>query len=296
MATASRRAAGRLSLALAAAGMVLATPAGAGSVAQPGGSIGIPAGAQIPVGLYFVAVPNYGVRYTFPASSDLNVNTATFALSTPWSVLGARLQFIVFNRSAVSASARGAPSSTGLGQSLYATQLAWNLGNDVGVNYLLGGYVPNSTRFGPQEGSLTHRFAVSYTGNGYNLTANLLYGHFLTDRALNGSRAFPDYLNIDLTATRRFGKFEFGPVAYASADLPVGNVPGYRRQSQLAVGGLVGYNFGPVNVQAYITRDVAERHYGGQETRGWARLIVPIWQDKGEVAPNRTLVTRRQGQ
>jgi hypothetical protein len=31
--------------------MVLATPAGAGSVAQPGGSIGIPAGAQIPVGL-----------------------------------------------------------------------------------------------------------------------------------------------------------------------------------------------------------------------------------------------------
>jgi hypothetical protein len=39
-----------------------------------------------------------------------------------------------------------------------------------------------------------------------------------------------------------------------------------------------------------------ERHYGGQETRGWARLIVPIWQDKGEVAPNRTLVTRQQGQ
>ena len=32
-----------------------------------------------------------------------------------------------------------------------------------------------------------------------------------------------------------------------------------RGQGQVAVGGLVGYNFGPVNLQAYVTRDVAER-------------------------------------
>jgi hypothetical protein len=62
------------------------------------------------------------------------------------------------------------------------------------------------------------------------------------------------------------------------------------------VGGLVGYNFGPVNLQAYLTRDVVQRNYRGRETRGWLRVIVPLYQDKDEVEPNRTLVTRRQAE
>jgi len=62
------------------------------------------------------------------------------------------------------------------------------------------------------------------------------------------------------------------------------------------VGGLVGYNFGFMNVQGYVTRDVAERNYGGKETRGWLRIIVPFLQNKGEAEPNRTLITRRQAE
>ena len=58
--------------------------------------------------------------------------------------------------------------------------------------------------------------------------------------------------------------------------------PSYVRQGQFAVGGLVGYNFGPVNLQAYVTRDVVQRNYAGVETRGWLRVTVPIYQDKGE--------------
>ena len=50
---------------------------------------------------------------------------------------------------------------------------------------------------------------------------------------LNGCN--PDFLNIDLTATEKFGKWEFGGVAYASADLtrPIGN---YQKQGDIAVG------------------------------------------------------------
>ncbi len=45
---------------------------------------------------------------------------------------------------------------------------------------------------------------------------------------------YPDYLNLDITATKKFGKFEIGPVAFGSTDLPT-NVAGYQRQGQIAV-------------------------------------------------------------
>ena len=76
-------------------------------------------------------------------------------------------------------------------------------------------------------------------------------------------------------------------------DLPTG-VAGYRSQGQIAVGGLVGYNFGPVNLQAFVTRDVIDRHYGGRDTRAWLRAVIPLYQDRQEAAPGRTLVTREQ--
>ena len=72
-------------------------------------------------------------------------------------------------------------------------------------------------------------------------------------------------------------------MAFASTDLPT-RFPGYRRQGQIAVGGLVGYNFGPVNLQAYVTQDVVERNYGGRDTRGWLRVIVPIYKESTNAA------------
>lgn len=268
-------------------------PVRAGSAAQPGQTIGLPVGAQLPVGLYFVNLSSFGVRETAPRDSESNVNLPTFAWSTPWTVLDARLQFF-FTQPVVASSVRGAPYQSGVGQQLLAAQLAWDLGNDFGVSYLFGGYLPIETRFLTQTASLTQRFAVSYTGNDWNLTANLLHGIFLDTRAVTGA-FYPDYLNLDLTATRKFGKWQVGAVAFGSTDLPTG-LASYRAQGQIAVGALVGYNFGPVNVQAYVTRDVVERNYGGAETRGWLRTIVPLYQDKGEVEPNRTLVTRRQAE
>jgi len=279
--------------ALALSGAWATTTACAGSAAQPGQTVGLPVGAQLPVGLYFVNLSSFGVRSTLPNDSSTNVNLPTFAWATPWDVAGARLQFF-FTQPIAAASSRGAPYQSGVGQQLLAAQLAWDLGGDVGVSYLFGGYLPIQTRFLTQSASLTHRFAASYTGQDWNLTANLLYGIFLDTRAPSGT-LYPDYLNLDLTMTRKFGKWQVGAVAYGSSDLPTG-IGSYRPQGQIAVGGLVGYNFGPVNLQAYLTRDVVERNYGGREIRGWLRAIVPLYQDTAEVEPNRTLVTRRQAE
>lgn len=165
---------------------VAAGPAFAGSAAQPGQTIGLPTGAQLPVGLYFVNTSSFGVRDTAPLTSESNVNLPTFAWATPWTVLDARLQFFVTQPVAAS-STRGAPYNSGIGQTLLAGQLAWNLGNDIGVSYLFGGYLPIETQFLTQSASLSHRFAISYTGNDWNITANMLYGVFLDTRSPSGT-------------------------------------------------------------------------------------------------------------
>jgi hypothetical protein len=54
-------------------------------------------------------------------------------------------------------------------------------------------------------------------------------------------------------------------------------VAGYARQRQFAAGGLVGYDFGPVDLQVYVTSTVWQENYGGYDTRGWFRLVVPLW-------------------
>ena len=55
---------------------------------------------------------------------------------------------------------------------------------------------------------------------------------------------YPDFLNLDLTATKKFGKWELGPVAFGSTDLPTRN-PTYLRQGQFAVGGSSATISGP---------------------------------------------------
>ena len=266
----------------------------AGSAAQPGQTVGLPVGDQFPVGLYFVNLSSFGTRSTRPRDTRRRTSTCRPSRGRRrGTIAGGRLQFF-FTQPIVAATSQGTAYQSGIGQQLLAAQLAWDLGGDVGVSYLFGGYLPIQTRFLTQSASLSHRFAVSYTGQGWNLTSNLLYGVFLDSRSPSGT-LYPDYLNLDLTMTKKFGQWQIGAVAFGSTDLPTG-VGSYRPQGQIAVGGLVGYNFGPVNLQAYLTHDVIERNYRGREIRGWLRAIVPLYRDKNEVEPGRTLVTRRQAE
>ena len=121
--------------------------------------------------------------------------------------------------------------------------MAWDLGNNWGFSYLLGAYLGVESEVAWSSTSLNQRFALSYTGNSLNLTANVIWGtHFdhvtgslqlspcPTPFALNGCN--PDFLNVDLTASRKFGDWEFGLVAFGSTDLN-SPVDGYLKQSQM---------------------------------------------------------------
>ncbi len=269
----------------------------AGSVTQPGETVGVPAGAPLPEGLYFTNTADWGCRNTTPTSC-FGITIPIVTWSTPWTFLGARVQFFSVTPVAESGVSNTSYDASFFNPALFG-QLAWNLGNGFGVSYALGAYAGVDQAVAFSSTSFNQRFALSYIGNDWDLTANLIYGtqlDILTNQpqispcpvpfGLKGCN--PDFLNLDLTATKKLGKWEFGAVAYGSTDL-TSPIAGYQKQSQFAAGGLLGYDFGPIKLQAYATTDVFEHNYGGTDTRGWLRMIVPLWKP----APQQTsLITK----
>jgi hypothetical protein len=261
-----------------------ASAALAGSVTQPGETVGLAAGAPLPEGLYFVNTADWGNRDSVDVSTGVNI--PVLAWSTPWKILGARVQLLAATP-AVEVGVHHADYLRGMYNPAVFGQLAWDLGNGFGFSYLIGAYFDVRSEVAWSSTSLNQRFALSYTGNDWNLTANVIWGtqfDDFTDRPqlspcpapsdLHGCN--PDFLNVDLTAVKKIGKWQLGAVAFGSTDLSQ-PIPTYQKQSQFAVGGLVGYDFGPLTLQAYLTRDVVEHNYGGFDTRVWGRVIIPIW-------------------
>ena len=261
-----------------------AAPAFGGSVTRPGDTIGLAVGVPLPEGFWLGNNTTRECRDTSPDNTCLWVDTPIFVWSTPWTILGARLQATLGPLVPLKITS-GATEISGLFNSFGAAQLIWDLGNNWGFSYMLGGYTNSNRSSGYSSASLNQRFGLSYTGNGWNLTANAIWGiqfdSVTSDPQIspcfpgspNGCN--PDFLNVDLTATKRFGKWELGPVGVYSTDL---NAPmaGYKKQSQFQLGGLVGYYFDRVSVQAYVTTNVYERNYGGSVVSGNFRITIPL--------------------
>jgi hypothetical protein len=273
---------------LATAGVLAlsaAVSAHAGSVTQPGESVGVGAGTPLAPGWYFIDTTDWGLRDTAATGKvAVGVTIPVIAWSTPWTFLGARVQFLAaFPAVEVGTTAPGNGSFVeGMYNPFFAGQLAWDLGGSGwGFSYALGTYIGVKTPVGFDSTSINQRFALSYTGNGWNLTANTIWG-IQPDQVTTTIN--PDFVNVDLTATKKFGNWELGAVGFFSSDVST-PFAGYQRQSQFALGGLVGYNFGSVILQTYLTRDVAESNYGGFDTRFWGRIIIPVLDPPAAPAP-----------
>ena len=267
-----RRLAGVAGLALLAGA---ASSAHAGSVLQPGGTIGLLAGVPLAEGIYFIDTSSYGERTA--TASGLEVNLTQIVWATPFSFYDTRLQFILLQPTAAITKTQNDAFFTN--STLAAAQLAHAFGNGFNASYQAGFRTAQPQPQAFQQNSFEQRGAVTYNAFGLDLTANAINGLFYGN---TGTSAYSDWLNIDLTATKTFDKFEIGGVAFGSSDLSK-PTPAYLKQRQIAVGGLVGYDFGRLKLQLFATRDVTEHHYTGYDTRGWARVIVPLY--KAPVAP-----------
>ncbi|MET3869109.1 hypothetical protein ABIC20_006418 [Methylobacterium radiotolerans] len=202
---------------------------------------------------------------------------------------------------------------------------AFDLGNNFGVSLLGGTYLNDlngdrgslgtglgGTPLLPQLSSNTYRFGVagSYTGNGWNITANLtanIYdspGRFPGQvGAAIGPLHLSDALNFDFTATKKFGNFEIGPIAYGTYNFDISQYSAaVGNRGRFAVGGLIGYDFKLFSVQAYVGRDVVTgdtyRTAFGQprsnySTDGFLRFIVPLYSPTPAPAPEPVAIVRK---
>jgi hypothetical protein len=294
----------------------------AASITQAGELVGY-TWAPLPEGLFFATTGSYGNARGASYNTELGVNIPVIIWSTPWHLFGARVEAYAAVPS-VALGTRGAAYTAAIYNPYANVGLAWDLGHGLGVSTFVGGYAPVNNALGQDFWVFNSRTGVTWApGDGYSFSGHVVLG--ITGNNLNTGNgfAFPgstygfktsaNYVNVDLTATKTIGKWTFGPVAFGSADISgTSYVPGvtpftgYRRQSQIAVGGLLGYDFGPVILTTYLTHDVFSNGYNNvgattifpgtpfalpvaghptYETRFWMRVVVPLWVAPTAPAP-----------
>jgi hypothetical protein len=304
----------------AAMGVVgLASSALASSVTPPGERAGIDLATPLPEGVYFVDTGGPGNWRGSQGTSAFDYNVPIIAWATPWTIGAGRIQLIAAvpeynlsaNNFALGPNKTAVLTSRGMYNPFVAAQYAYNFGNGFSASYLIGAYigitggnvviggsavngavVPYGNTVAVQnpwnQTTLHQQLALAYHGGGWNATANLMYGIIFQNNTCSCNLGLQaDYFNYDLALTHTFGKWEIGIVGYGSTDTN-NPVPGYKKDAQFALGGLIGYNFGPVITQFVLGTDVysskISSNYVANETRLGIHVIIPLWNPPAPVA------------
>lgn len=265
-----------------------------GALADPvspaGWTTGLQLGTPLPQGLYFIDTGTYFERYK-PGGPKIDafVNLPVLAWSTPAMLLGGRLEVLAIAPELGVGINPGGGAGSAWFRDIYnpagLAGLAWDLGGGWSIGDHVGAFIPVDTTIGNAVGlggnfwTFVDILGIAYNSkDGWSASANFTYSHSFNNVA-TGIQDQPDTAQLDLAITKHFDKWEIGLVGYGSGDLSnaARNGFGVTRQDQFALGGLVGYNFGPVITQFSITRDVAEKNYAGYDTRFWGRVIIPMW-------------------
>ena len=256
--------------------MAAACPAQAGSIQEPGETAGVALGPPLPPGAYFINFLNYGVHDSDPRLTTV-VEIPVLAWSTPWTLLGGR----VLLGAATPAVDVGVQGGTGLGDWYYPEiiyGLGWQLTPSLSASFIGATYFPVNTGITRliigDRGTERLGGAMTYSAHGWTLSGYMQYGLTYGSDALVPGGAH-DWINVDLTALKSVGKWQLGVVGYGSADT-TSPYAGYKRQNEIGVGPLVGYDFGPLTLQVKLTTEIDQANYGGRDTRFWTNLIIPL--------------------
>jgi hypothetical protein len=291
----------------AAALAVSTTSALAGPTLPAGVTTGIALGAPLPEGIYDISIGSYGTRNGSYGPLDGQLGNLAYAIpvwliwSTPWQILGGRIGF----DTATGVADVWTPGNTfhgsvqdGIGidswlNTLMEGSIAWNFGNGWNASLRAGAWL-NSTQtlpmiLGRNYTAFMGGGSISYVANGWNLTATGLWGSG-GDGNHHFNQSQNPWFNLDLTATRKFGKAEIGVIAYGSWDTDCA-YDFCSKSSEFAIGGLVGYDFGSFIMQAKLAGDVEAQNinqvagYDAKEVRGTINIIKPLWNPAPPLAP-----------
>jgi hypothetical protein len=266
---------------------------GAAAQTKAGVLIGASAGVP-PPGIYMInQVFTYQANLTGPGAVGgfktgvhADVDVQAFLFVPGWTFLGGTYDAVVaqpFVDTSV-----GAPANAqfaGVHNTYVVNELSWKAGTSGFVFKTgLGVYAPDGTVTGVtglgNQGAPYWTFQpeaiFSYLKDGWNLSA-AIYAEFNTANSITGYTSGAQ-LHADFTATKTIGKWTFGPVAYYIGQVsddscssatcvatyagltPAGVGPTLnQRYNVWAVGGLVGYDFGPAALSVWATQEVSAK-------------------------------------
>jgi hypothetical protein len=247
----------------------------------PGETMGLAALSPLPEGIYGLDLESYGGT----SAQRVGVNIPILVWSTPWSFANTRVELI---GAVPFAHLDGDTNHVGLITPLYGAIFAHDFGGGLTGGVLVGlrGEDPDPV-LAAATGRTTlqgdFRGGLYYSHDGWNLAAT----GWVTS-SFGGNNQNNDSAGVDYSLTRTFDKLEVGFVGYTYGDISNGALSG-GRNGQTELGGMVGYNFGPFTAQALVTQAIYTTVNGIQdgrnETRGWLRLIVPLWSPNCPAAP-----------
>jgi hypothetical protein len=169
--------------------------------------------------------------------------------------------------------------------------VSWNLGGGWFVSAGFGFAAPDGTRtatFTPNPDYWTFEpaLAISYLGSGWVLSGNFFYdinsqsaGVCCTATKITSGNS----VYGDLMALWKLGKWEIGPVGYFEIQTTSDSGPGCPalcgNYQTAAIGGLVGYDFGPVDLQVWVTDSFVGQNtpQGPGGINVWSRIGFKLW-------------------
>ncbi len=241
----------------------------AGSTTAPGYTSGLPIYAIGPEGL--LLVNQTGSTFQNPNGQEIRSNAELpfLVYQSDWDLLGGKVT-LVLTPTLLETSVENGPYHLGWFNTYGGVQVNWKLAEGLFVGYRLSGYVPQGGPLALDYGTIEQRAGFTYLKDGWQATANFMYGTPIGDAN--------DYGIVDWSITRAIGKWGVGLVGQGELDLnTVGGAP---KQSEFAMGGLLSYDFGGEILQVKLTRDLEADNYADKQTVFWTNFIVPLWSPK----------------
>jgi hypothetical protein len=175
--------------------------------------------------------------------------------------------------------------------------LSWNVGGGWFIGTAFSFTPPDGSRAGgqftpnPDYWTFEPSISFSYLGNNWVASANFFYDINTKSTgnccAANNTITSGNALYGDLTAVYKIGKWSIGPVGYFETQTtsdtggcnPTPAVSLCGRYQTAAAGGLIGYDFGPVDLQVWVTDSFigANTPQGSGGINVWSRIGFKIW-------------------
>jgi hypothetical protein len=284
-----------------------------------GATIGLPLGALPPPGLYTGLETAYlGLLAGNSTSGHAQGNQGGLVLpaiaqAVPllwvpgWNFLGASYSASIvqafYNFEACGAAGCGGAAPIVGGGFVYTNtffnpiNLSWNLGGGWFVATAFNFTAPDGTRQvgtpNPDYWTFEPAIAFSYLGNNWVASANFFYdintksnGVCCAAGAAGGTITSGNAFYGDLMAVYKIGKWEVGPVGYfevqttsdtGTCGVGAASICGLYRTA--AAGALVGYDFGPVDLQVWVTDSFVGQNtpQGPGGINVWSRIGFKLW-------------------